>query len=721
MRKVAMAFCSATVLLLAIPTVLAQNPANEHNCPAQTNTGAAALEAEPPYVGSGNDGFSRNQSLCLPQLAPVGTSAGSLAFIVKGVEPGIRVDAQGTVYIDSIRGVPGGGDLWRWYQPIDGPMNTSANNNGTLPFKYEGQPDACGIFANGCTNNTAGVAPGGGDDDIAVNGGSTPNLAFVSLYLANVTGTHSATRGDSFFPNPPNVAVALVPADDRMWIDAFDDTSTVVMNYHDVVSGLIHVQLSKDGGATYLAGGGEAITDPNVIAAANGAGSGNVAGQIRLDKNTNGCSSRGNRYQIFSAPDSGTDSTGPLRTVYVGVSKPSDDVVVGPITNFTFKDHTIYNSQTGSPGAINGTGQVFPALATDNNGWVYAVWSDNTNIYFSSSVDQGTNWGVTPVRVNQGATVGGKSNVFPWVAADANGHVVVVWLGETNIGTPAAPANSNNRTSTGTSSAPMSPMEPPCSGGTNSCWAQWKVYVAETVNGNDAVPMFTQHIASDHIIHSGTVSTGGLGGGANRNLADFFQVALDPNHRANITFADDHVHSPQCTGQSPGHCGDNDAASFRTGVPYFTRQRRANPNIALPGGSGTCFKTVSQVCSGGGGGDDAEGDGDEQGSDGHRGQFTFKTKDKCHPDGEMDFEESDTGEHMKGTRMDSVSVSGNQAIISGAGTLADGTLVNYTAVVLGNAPVTAANNFAISWVTATGSVFQTSGPLTGGYILVHTL
>src|SRR2546430_11020367 len=64
MRTLRMVFCSAAVLLLATPTVFAQNPANEHNCPAQTGAGGG-LEAEPPYVGSGHDGFSRNQSLCL--------------------------------------------------------------------------------------------------------------------------------------------------------------------------------------------------------------------------------------------------------------------------------------------------------------------------------------------------------------------------------------------------------------------------------------------------------------------------------------------------------------------------------------------------------------------------------------------------------------------------------------------------------------------------------
>jgi hypothetical protein len=86
----------------------------------------------------------------------------------------------------------------------------------------------------------------------------------------------------------------------------------------------------------------------------------------------------------------------------------------------------------------------------------------------------------------------------------------------------------------------------------------------------------------------------------------------------------------------------------------------------------------------------------------------------------MDFDESDTGEHMTGTRMDAVNVSGNQAIITAAGTLAGGTAVNYTAVVVGNAPVTAANNFAISWFAANGSAFQTAGPLTDGYIVVRT-
>src|SRR5437899_3607639 len=547
--------------------VLAQTPAGEHGCPSPT--------AIPPYVGKGTSVFSPNQNLCLPQLAPVPTSLSVLAFIVQGVEPGDRVDSQGGVYVVSIRGVPGGVDLWRWSSPLDGGVNA----NGTLPFKYEGQPDNCGIYSfteGGCANNVGsltnlGVAPGGGDADIAINApdpnnSNVPNLPLTSLTLApGVTATHSSNRGDSF--TAPNVVAALIPGDDRMWNDA-TDISTVYMSYHDVATFNIDVQRSTDGGVTYDAGAGEAIDASTFPAAGDvtATSSANIAGQIRVDNS--GCPSRGNLYSGFVAPDTLTDNVngGPLRTVYVGVS--TDAKLGEPL--FTFTDHRVFTSPLGSLGARNGLGQIFPALATDEFGYVYAVWSDNTNIFFSSSSNQGTTW--TPaLRVNSGTTVG-NSNVFPWVAADANGHAVVVWLGA-NL-----PGNSNDPAA----------MEETCTDGTNSCWAQWHVYMAEPVNGHAAVASFKQSTASDHVIHSGTVSTGGLGGSANRNLADFFQVALDRQHRANITYADDHVVSPLCTSQSPGHCAADDPASFREGQPYFTYQLKANSKIVL---NGTCAAT----------------------------------------------------------------------------------------------------------------------------------
>ena len=231
---------------------------------------------------SASNGFSDNQELLLPLLAPIGPAP--LAFIVRGLEPSVRVDQQGTVYVSSIRGVPGGVDLHRYYAAVDG----IPGPGGTYPFKYEGQPDNCGIFnasQGGCANNNLdpfGLGLGGGDVDIAVNypTSGTPNLSLVSLTLApGITGTHSTTRGDSF--STPNPVVALIPGDDRQWIDG-TNAQTVYLNYHDVGTFNIEVQRSNDGGQTYVDGFGEAI-DPQTFPAAGGVpatNSANIAGQI---------------------------------------------------------------------------------------------------------------------------------------------------------------------------------------------------------------------------------------------------------------------------------------------------------------------------------------------------------------------------------------------------------------------------------------------------------
>src|SRR5712691_858939 len=239
------------------------------------------------------NGFSTNQELLLPFLAPVGPAP--LAFIVRGLEPSVRVDQGGTVYVSSIRGVPGGVDLHRYYATVDGPPG----GGGTYPFKYEGQPDNCGIFnamQGGCANNALdplGLGLGGGDVDLAVNFPTlgTPNLALVSLTLApGVTGTHSTTRGDSF--STPNPVVALIPGDDRQWIDG-TDAQTVYLNYHDAGTFNIEVQRSNDGGETYLNGFAEAI-DPQTFPAVGGVketNRANIDGPNTVDHSS--CTSRG--------------------------------------------------------------------------------------------------------------------------------------------------------------------------------------------------------------------------------------------------------------------------------------------------------------------------------------------------------------------------------------------------------------------------------------------
>src|ERR1700732_3628091 len=336
------------------------NPTGQHNCP---NGQAVAA-----YVGSGTAKYTPNESLCLP------AGAG------QAVEPSMTVDSEGDIYVESIRGVPGGLDLWRWYKTADG----GPNANGTLPFKYEGQPD-CGMFVTPFCS-TSGVAPGGGDGDVAVNSpdpsnSNIPNLAVVSLSAAEVTGSHSTNRADAF--STPNPTTAAVPFDDRMWLDGLNDASHVYMEYHDFgTTSQIFVQRSSDGGETYSGALGAAIdaaTEPSV-----GPPTGNIAGQIKVDNSS--CSSHGNLYQIFVGPDNPVDnlqnSSIFMNAAYVGVA--TGVTLTNPTLSFT--DHKIFSCGAGStcPSGA-GLGNLFPGLAVDNFGYIYATWSDNTDVYYSLS------------------------------------------------------------------------------------------------------------------------------------------------------------------------------------------------------------------------------------------------------------------------------------------------------------------------------------------------
>ena len=540
------------------------NPTGQHNCPDG--------QAVAAYVGPGTAKYTPNESLCLP------AGAG------QAVEPSMTVDSQGTIYVESIRGVPGGLDLWRWYKTADG----GPNADGTLPFKYEGQPD-CGLFVTPfCT--ASGLAPGGGDGDVAVNAPdpsnmNIPNLAVVSLTAAEVTGSNSTNRADAF--STPNPATAGVPFDDRMWINGFNDASHVYMEYHDFgTTSQIFVQRSSDGGETYSGALGAAIdaaTEPSV-----GPPTGNIAGQIKVDNSS--CSSHGNLYQIFVGPDNPVDnshnSSAYFNAAYVGVATGVS--LTNPTLSFT--DYKIFSCGAGStcPSGA-GLGNLFPALAVDNFGYVYATWSDNTDVYYSFSNNHGTRW-APAIKVTQNTSQAGKSNVFPWIAADANGHVAIAWYGADQAG------NSNTVSATNT---------------------HWNVFVAESVNGHAISPVFAMSQATDHSNHTGQISTGGLLGSSDRSLADFFQIGIDPNHLVDIAYADNHA---------------------GTSVTYFTRERTATSGIAT---GGKCAGTAHE----------AGGKGHVNGKLGGQAQFSFNYDDSTQQAGSASFSDSGSGVNFQATKV----------------------------------------------------------------------
>src|SRR5882724_3858817 len=560
----------------------------------------------------------------------------------------MTVDSQGGIYIQSIRGVPGGLDLWRWYKTADG----GPNANGTLPFKYEGQPDCGMVVTPFCS--ASGFAPGGGDGDVAVNNpdpsnANTPNVAVVSLSAAEITGSKSTNRADTF--STPNVAAAVLPFDDRMWLDGLNDPSHVYMEYHDFgTTSQILVQRSADGGQNYTDGAGavvDAATEPSV-----GPPTGNIAGQIKVDKSS--CSSHGNLYQIFVGPDNPVDNSHNsltfMNAAYVGVATGVS--VTNPTLSFT--DYKIFSCGAGStcPSGA-GLGNLFPALAVDKFGYLYAVWSDNTTIYYSFSMSHGTNWSPA-IKVTQNTSQAGKSNVFPWVAADADGHVAIAWYGADHTG------NSNT--------VPLT--------------TKWNVYVAETVNGHAIKPMFTLSQATDHVNHTGQISTGGLLGSSDRSLADFFQIAIDPtNHLINVAYADNHA---------------------GTSVSYFTRQKTATSGIST---KGNCAGTTHQ----------AGGKGDEPGKHGGSANFAFNYDDSNPQSNSAAFSDPGSGVSFQATQFTSATFDevAHSVTLTGLGT-DNGVSVGFTIVAVDSSLV-APGMFSITL----SSGYSESGRLLDGSITIY--
>src|SRR5712672_2949095 len=616
-----------TVRINPATAVPPSNPTAQHNCP---NGQAVAA-----YVGPGTAKYTPNESLCLP------AGAG------QAVEPSMTVDSQGNIYVESIRGVPGGLDLWRWYKTADG----GPNADGTLPFKYEGQPD-CGMFVTPFCSSS-GFAPGGGDGDVAVNApdpsnANIPNLAVVSLSAAEITGSKSTNRADTF--STPNPATAGVPFDDRMWLDGLNDPSHVYMEYHDFgTTSQIFVQRSSDGGETYSGALGVAIdaaTEPSV-----GPPSGNIAGQIKVDNSS--CSSHGNLYQIFVGPanpvDNANNSSAFFNTAYVGVATG----VTPTSPTLTFTDHKIFSCGAGStcPSGL-GLGNLFPGLAVDNFGYVYATWSDNTDVYYSFSNNLGTRWSPA-IKVTQNSSQAGKSNVYPWIAADANGHVAIAWYGADQAG------NSNT--------LPTS--------------TQWNVFVSESVNGHAISPVFVMSQATDHSNHAGQISTGGLLGNSDRSLADFFQIAMDPTHRVNIAYADNHA--------GPA-------------VTYFTRQKTATAGIAA---KGKCAGTSHE----------AGGSGRVNGKHGGQAQFSFNYDDSSQPTGSASFADSGSGVNFQATQITAAVFDqvAHTVTLTGSGT-DNGSAVTFT-IVAADSSLAAPGLFSITLSDG----YSDSGNLLDGSITVY--
>jgi hypothetical protein len=404
------------------------------------------------------------------------------------VEPGVRVDYQGNAYAGGIRGLTGGNDVWRFdlnpHSPTYDPFllaatpQWSADGTVTNPA-WKGQPDA----TSPVTEADLG-GDGGGDMDMAVGrkplnpDGSTPVLATSSLVAANVSVQRSDDRGDEFTNNPS--ANTTSPVDDRQWMETLGE-KTVYLGYRDftglTATSKYYINRSDDGGLTY---------GPAVVAAVGGSTTGNIAVDQR-DGTVYFCIQGTNPNQV---------------TVSIG---QSPTLALPPVS---------YNVVVAATGQ-NAIANLFPVCKVASDGTVYVAYSDGGQaIFVTHSFDQGKTW-APPVRVSDMGPNGVA--LFPWIeTGDRPGSLAIVWYGAT-----AADSEDGK--------------------GGNTDAANWKVYFAETLNATATSPTIYQSVASDHFIHGSNISLAGFttGTSPNRNLADFFQVAVDPQGFAFVAFADD--------------------------------------------------------------------------------------------------------------------------------------------------------------------------------------
>lgn len=478
-----------TPITYAVHAVNAIGPPNDQYVGTASLTATTANRTATYTKG----GFTFSNDV--PLKAPVTVSDG---------EPSSRTDTKGNFYVSGIRGFPAGVDLW--YFDLN-PASPTYDPLMQFP-QYRGQPDGFTGQASAQAGINAG-GDGGGDIDLAVTSNGT--LAFASLIAANLSTGATTDMGMNYTLNPVGNATGGIPANDRQWLEAFGPNSVYIL-YRTLDPVVSQIQRS-DATATVPAGvvyGLAATTgisaqtasldvDPTDGTVVAGFNDGTIAVGTPPTDPTTGIPS------TTLAPQSGSYVT------HVAATDPAG------VAHIFFQCQVAHDAGTG-PGK-NGLPY----------GTLYALYSNDTNVMLTHSLDRGVTWSA-PVRVNDAATVATPSvpsgpifNIFPRLALGATfGSVGIVWYGTDNVQGTGGSVSSNSR------------------GGPA---ALWTIYYALTYNATAIVPNFMEQRMSNHFNHAGNISEGGLvvtGANPNRNLLDYFEVSFDPKGAAVVGYTDDH-------------------------------------------------------------------------------------------------------------------------------------------------------------------------------------
>ena len=274
---------------------------------------------------------------------------------------------------------------------------------------------------------------------------------------------------------------------DRPWIGSAG--SHVYISYRDALSSLIRVWRSDDDGITWkraadpIVGQGEATA----VASWN-----SILGPIVADPST------GNVYQIYTSGDTGLSKSSCCFLNNIFVARSTD-------MGEHWTTQLVYHAPL-----FTALDNNFASLTADPaSGILYTVWSDDHQVFFSSSTDQGINW-LPPVAVNIAPAT---TAIMPSVAA-RNGRASVVYYA-TNSALKDDPS------------------------------AAWNVYIAQTTDNGSSFQQSKISISPNHSNLSGFICTEGdrvpcRDYFRGKTLLDLFEVAINPiDGKVAVAYVDD--------------------------------------------------------------------------------------------------------------------------------------------------------------------------------------
>jgi hypothetical protein len=495
---------------------------------------AGGTTSERVFVQNASSAGSPYEVRVVPFLilsAPGATYSGSATFVsqaggpapnpVRGTggltfsPPATVVDAQRTEG-EPVNWIDKDGNYWE-----SGPYGTSTQ----LSFIHRSTDGGDQFNIVSPVGLRPNLPPGGGDTDIVTD--DQRFAYFTDLEgLVNLDGSVSNDDGNNWRKNPAATATQGTTIVDRQWFAVDNGTTgaaadnTVFLVYRQVPLGSFIASTPGSTGPLDPVGG---VAYQNSSASPLAVQSGAPCGQLRFDpvkRNLYYPCGEGDHVQITVGHVNPGQRTG---IVYQNVDAPT------------------------SPGGV--VGDIFPAVATDKAGNVYAVWIDEIdhNVYYSASTNEGQTWG--PVRQINGNDA--NSNVFPWAQAGANGTLAVAWYGNSShLDSDFMPSWYNNRQA--------------------ATQFKWYGYAALVRNAAGSSPTFVQQKFTDQPMHYGQICNAGLNctvSGGDRTMADFFALFLDRDSSMRLVY--------------------NDTTSQHHGAHVFEVRQ-----VAGPSGSGT---TISKA------------------------------------------------------------------------------------------------------------------------------